>query len=188
MAITNPSFSDDDYFIIEYAGLDIRTIAITLGRICRFAGGCNIFWPVLLHSLVVALLVPERFAIHALLHDAAEIYIGDVPSPFKSFLISSFEESGIRSIYRKLGIPFPTSDARKIVHEADIKAQVGEVWTVEPERLKVLREFQSRCQEAESLTLNILKDYDYKDVLDPEGKYVKMFVEQFESLRNKLTL
>ena len=95
-------FPDDDYIVMEYQSLDIRTVALTLGRICRFAGNCKTFWPVLIHSLVVADLAPEAVAIHALLHDAAEIYIGDVPSPFKSFLISEFEDSALRSIYKQL--------------------------------------------------------------------------------------
>jgi hypothetical protein len=68
---------DDGYFIMEYPSLGIRTVALTLGHICRFAGDVKTFWPVLMHALVVSYLVPEPVAIHALLHDAGEIYIGD---------------------------------------------------------------------------------------------------------------
>ncbi len=81
------------YLIMEYPPLDIRTVALTLGRICRFAGNCKTFWPVLLHSLVVAHLVPEQFAIHALLR-------------LFSFLSSSkcgVRKMGYRLIYAIIG-------------------------------------------------------------------------------------
>ena len=86
MSVNDSCFlNEDDDLGMEYPSLDIRTVALTLGRICRFAGNCKTFWPVLMHSLVVSYLVPEQAAIHALLHDAAVIYIGDIPSPFKAF-------------------------------------------------------------------------------------------------------
>jgi hypothetical protein len=175
-------FPDDGYFIMEYPSLDIRTVARALGRICRFAGNVKTFWPVLMHSLAVSYLVPEPVAIHALLHDAGEIYIGDIPSPFKSFLISEFEDSALRSIYRQLGIPFPSPETRRIVKAADIRSLTAEVWTVGPESLKVLPEFQARDLTAERIISEMLDGYDYGSVLDPGGKYVSFFLDLFSSL------
>jgi hypothetical protein len=173
---------DDDYLVMEYPSLDIRTVALNLGRICRFAGNVKTFWPVLMHSLVVAHLVPEQFAIHALLHDAAEIYIGDIPSPFKSFLISEFEDSALRSIYRQLGLPVPSPEIRRIVKEADVRSCTAEVWTVGPESLKVLPEFQTRDRFGERIISEMLDGYDHGSVLNPGGKYVSLFLELFSSL------
>jgi hypothetical protein len=177
---------DNDLFVIEYSSLDVHTIALALGRICRFAGNCKTFWPVLMHSLVVSYLVPKHAAIHALLHDAGEIFVGDVPSPLKSFLISEFEDAALRSIYKQLGIPFPSPEIRRIVKEADIRSLTAEVWTVGPESLKVLPEFQARDLTAENVILEMLDDYDFGSVLNMDGKYMSLFLKLFSSLRNTL--
>jgi hypothetical protein len=136
-----------------------------------------------MHSLVVAYLVPETIAIHALLHDAAEIYIGDIPSPIKSFLISEFEESGLKSIYAQLCLPFPSSEAKNIVKVADVRSCIAEVWTVGPESPRVLPEFQKRDRFAESMITQMLDIYDYSSVLDADGKYVNLFVDLFHRLK-----
>jgi len=112
MTVLNPySFSDDDYLKSEYPS-DIRSIAVILGRINRWNGRTDPPWPVLMHSLMVSYLVPKQAVIHALLHDAGEIAVGDVPTPLKSFLISEFEESTLRCIYQTLGVPFPSPEIR----------------------------------------------------------------------------
>jgi hypothetical protein len=102
MPIVTPDFPGYDYLIMEYPTLDIRTIALTLGRINRFAGNTKMFWPVLMHAITVSSLVSETAVVHALLHDAGEIYIGDIPSPFKSYLISEFEDLALKHIYKRL--------------------------------------------------------------------------------------
>lgn len=128
MAVLNPdSFHDDDYLSWGYPSLDIRTIAVILGRINRWNGRTDRPWPVLMHSLMVSYLVPEQAVIHALLHDAGEIAVGDVPAPLKSFLISEFEESTLRCIYQTLGVQFPSSEIRGIVKAADIRSRTAEI-------------------------------------------------------------
>lgn len=44
---------DDDYLSMKYPLLDIRTIALGLGCICRRNGNCKTFWPMRMHSLAV---------------------------------------------------------------------------------------------------------------------------------------
>jgi len=68
--------------------LDIGDIARALGNLCRFGGHSRVFYSVAQHSVIVSELVEERggdvedvFA--ALMHDAAEAYLGDMPHPIK---------------------------------------------------------------------------------------------------------
>ena len=61
-------------------------IAHALANICRFAGYTQTHYSVGQHSVLASHLVPPADALHALLHDAAEAYVGDMVSPLKDLL------------------------------------------------------------------------------------------------------
>jgi len=75
-----------DYLDPDPAHFTLNAIAQGLANTCRFGGHCNRFYSVAEHSVHVAGIVEPVIAVYGLLHDAAEAFIGDVPSPLKALL------------------------------------------------------------------------------------------------------
>lgn len=68
---------------------DSNDIAHALGNMCRFGGHCRQFYSVAEHSLLVASLVSHLTLgdpFEALMHDAHEAYVTDLPAPWKAVL------------------------------------------------------------------------------------------------------
>ncbi|MFH1609224.1 MAG: phosphohydrolase [Candidatus Bipolaricaulota bacterium] len=119
---------------LDQAGLSsdqirIDDIAVALSRTCRFRGHCLVWYSVAEHSLLVASVVPPRHALAALLHDAAEAYLGDVPAPFKrSGILASYgylETEILRTIWRRWGVEVE-AEMLRVVAEADAAVLAAE--------------------------------------------------------------
>lgn len=72
---------------------DIRLedIAAALSKMCRYAGHCIRFYSVAEHSVLVAEAAPDWCKLDALLHDASEAYLVDIPRPLKPHLVNYVE-------------------------------------------------------------------------------------------------
>lgn len=79
--------------------LSLDDIARGLSRAPRYAGQTERPYSVLQHSLLVAHLVPAEHRLHALLHDAPEAYLCDVPSPAKDSMRALAKLTGHQSPY-----------------------------------------------------------------------------------------
>jgi len=117
----------------------IEDIAGALAKINRFAGNTAFPYSVAQHSVGVLLLVEEdlgwrlagaagkQIALMALLHDAAEAYIGDIPKPVKVCIpeLEKLEMRILQCVYSKLvrGWDMLTSNeekkAMRIIKRAD---------------------------------------------------------------------
>lgn len=73
---------------IDPDAIDIWDIAHALSHQCRYAGHTNMLYSVAQHSLLLAERVPGNAddKLNALLHDAAEAYVCDLPSPLKKLI------------------------------------------------------------------------------------------------------
>ncbi len=106
--------------------VDIRDIAHALANICRFNGHCVRFYSVAQHSVLVSRIVPAKFAFEALLHDAAEAYVSDCPTPIKRELqlLTIMEHLVMGAIASRFGLPKDGFHAE--IHEADLIALATE--------------------------------------------------------------
>lgn len=111
--------------IEEYTELPLEQIALQLSRLNRYAGAVE--WSVLQHSLLVWDLCKNQSATAqawALLHDAAECWIGDALSPAKQvagLAWSNLEDTYNGHIQRLAGIK-PDQHELMMVADADKEA------------------------------------------------------------------
>lgn len=72
-----------DFFDPRPEQIDIEDIIHGLSRIARFSGQTKEDYTVGQHTLNVVRILPSQHRLQGFLHDAAEAYIGDMPTPFK---------------------------------------------------------------------------------------------------------
>ena len=103
---------------------DILDIANGLSKVCRYAGQCKEFYSVAEHSLIVSEQVDD-YAYEALLHDAAEAFMGDITRPLKQ-LVPEFKrlEATIEAAITERFNLRP--DYRSVVKQADLRVLAAE--------------------------------------------------------------
>jgi len=108
----------------------LEDIAHSLSMQCRYNGHCPRFYSVAEHSVLVAEWVERRtsnrrLALEALMHDASEAYLCDVPAPLKP-LLANYREIEIqveRLVARRFNLAYPWHELAK---EADKRIIVNE--------------------------------------------------------------
>lgn len=118
------TFSGKQFFWndIEHNEIDIRDIAHGLAMNCRWTGHTKWFYSVAQHCVLASYLAPIPHRLAALLHDGAEAYVHDTPSPLKWHLkdkgftaFSELEKSVDRRIFEALGVAWPRDPSVKRV-------------------------------------------------------------------------
>lgn len=102
--------------------IEIEDIAHALAHICRFGGHVNSFYSVAQHSLMCALHAPRRLQLHALLHDASEAYLGDIPTPLKRILGAAYtdlEQRFMDVIHEKFNVPKLSDQDQLLLKQID---------------------------------------------------------------------
>ena len=164
---TNVEF---DIFNATEDDVNIEDISAALSKICRFGGHCSTFYSVAQHSIHVAELVPDELKLHALLHDASEAYLGDIPRPIKHSNEFAFyrliEERISKIIYKKYNLPdqldraIKYADNQMLMLEASKLMPTIDNWTYFRKDL-------------------VPDDIDIYPILSPEEAQVK-FLDAFE--------
>lgn len=105
----------------DHRVVEIEDIAHALSQICRFGGHTSSPYSVAQHSVVLSYSCRPKDRVNALLHDAAEAYLGDVVRPFKIQLpwFRPLEDRWLLAISKALDVP-PIKEPQGLVrvHEA----------------------------------------------------------------------
>lgn len=147
--------------------IDIFDIAHALSYAPRFAGHTKVFYSVAEHSINVARLVEKEHKLQALLHDATEAYLCDIPTPFKAMMPEYKNMEGWlwKAISERFGVPYELhpsvkeADAIMLMTERDAMKPLHGDWGVREQIKRV--PFQK-------LKNNEVKDkflYDYSTYL-----------------------
>ena len=99
--------------------VSIDDIAHSLANQCRFLGHSQSFYSVAQHCCQMCMAAPDEMKAEALLHDAAEAYISDIPRPVKHLLgINDIERQVEYAIAQRFRIRWPWSQE---LHALDLK-------------------------------------------------------------------
>ena len=134
-------------------------------------------------------LEPNRTILLAALHDASEIYTGDIPSPVKQIpelraIIKKVEHKLMNAIYQAFDLPEPTEVQEKIIKHADKIAQKieahafmqsrGNHWPNMPHiSLEKLQKFESPKKALDS----------YHEFMNFFNEYYTYYIEQFKRMK-----
>lgn len=173
------TFSEED--------VDIFTIAHALSNLCRFGGHCREFYSVAQHSVYVAECLrceSHHIQQYALLHDAAEAYLVDLPRPLKRALpqYKEWEERIQTVIYSHFGLPAPDEFADKAVALADnmvLRAEMEDLTNFSQVECKAVSEKSYRPTPVSLIV-------PWHRTMGDNGK--NRFLLEFERLFNEKTL
>lgn len=151
----------------------IEDIAHALSHVCRFAGHIDHFYSVAQHAVNCSFIVPPEHAFTALMHDTAEAFTNDLPTPLK-FAVPMFKDLEVRiesAMAKRFGFTYPLPQT---VRTADLQ-----MLQIEKNALK------SREADWEVLK-GIESDHlvPYVDVSNWEPRRAKQeFLDRYEELR-----
>lgn len=130
--------------------IDVLDIAHALANMCRYGGHCLRFYSVAEHSVLMARAVSKENRMWALMHDASEAYIVDVPRPLKRFLAgyNAAEDAVMDAVCIKFGLPSEMPAEVKAADNAILFAEMlqnmappPKAWAGQVEPLEVTLKF-----------------------------------------------
>lgn len=162
----------------EESDVTIEDIASALSNVCRFSGHLPRFYSVAQHCVNASRLVPEDLTFTALMHDTAEAFTNDLPTPLKWALpvFKELETKIEHAMSTKFGFHFPYPPEIK---EADTIMLMLEKFYV--------KEDSSIWPKYEQHTKSTLRRY--RGLVDLDSwqprRAKREFLERFEELNNE---
>lgn len=129
-----------DFLNPEGSPIIITDIARGLANTCRFGGQASHgdgFYSVAQHSVLVSMLAPVAHEFAALMHDAAEAYVGDMVGPLKQLCpeFKAIENRVEAAVLARFGIALPLDPSIKHadlcalrMEQRDLTAGHGDNW------------------------------------------------------------
>lgn len=162
-----------DYDRPHESNIQIEDIAGALSKVCRFSGHIHQFYSVAQHAINASRIVSEEFAFDALMHDTAEAFTNDLPTPLK-FAVPIFKELEVRiesAMGKRFGFAYPLPDAVKLA-DAQMLAL---------EKVKLKRDFSEWTVLEGIETDHIAHLVDLSPMTPSRAE--RLFLERYEELR-----
>jgi len=118
--------------------IKLEDIANGLANKARYNGHSGAFYSVAQHSVYVAAALPPHLRVHGLLHDAHEVYTGDIISPMKDYFrlqvsrvitidYRAWQAMWMAEIWKRFGLNPPTAAEADMIREKDLGLRVMEM-------------------------------------------------------------
>jgi len=135
--------------------IDILDIDHGLQRAPRFAGHTEHHYSVANHSIMVMQHVPRHLRLAALLHDAAEAYMCDVPRPLKALIpeYKVIENRILEVIYYKFHIDLNDREREQI--------KLADIMVTERERIDLMQDHNAQESKAVSAHCHYYEEYEF---------------------------
>lgn len=143
-------YSGRDFYFLnpDPDDIDEEDIAHTLSLLCRFGGHCREFYSVAQHSVLASYYCAPGFEFEALMHDATEAYLVDMPRPIKDVLKGYRDiEANLDTVIRaKYGLPLEMTEECKRIDNVMLATERRDLmpptrspwrWLPEPLEMKI---------------------------------------------------
>lgn len=159
----------------EESDVTIEDIATALSNVCRFSGHLPSFYSVAQHLVNASKIVPVEYAFTALMHDTAEAFTNDLPTPLKHAL----------PIFKELEVKIETAMANRFGFSYPYPAEVKLADT----QMLLLEKTYVKLDTNEWQYYNDVEYEHLADRVDLKGwqpvRAKREFLERFEELNNE---
>jgi 5'-deoxynucleotidase YfbR-like HD superfamily hydrolase len=161
----------------EESDVTIEDIASALSNVCRFSGHLPRFYSVAQHLVNTSRIVPAEMAFTGLMHDTAEAFTNDLPTPLK-WALPIFKELETKiegAMSKKFGFEFPYPP--EIKHADTVMLMLEKYYVKEDNSVWPLYE---------QFTKQIVEPYRQQVDLDSwqPRRAKREFLERYEELKN----
>lgn len=167
-----------DPFNPDPAAIRIEDIARSLCQQPRFLGHLKERWTVGMHSVMVSRHSPEDVKLWALLHDASEAYMCDLPRPLKRHPMMHFyretEANVMQAVAKRFGLAWPMPE---VIHEVDNLVLVAEARSLK----EGVAQWES-WRELQDLDTSVIEDDMEEFVTESDDRIESVFLKTFDEL------